>query len=107
MPRSAPPTVRDATQLLGAQIRTGRQARGWTISGLAERAGVSEKTIRKVEAGDPRVSIGTVFDCARLVGVPLFYDDDLRLAGEAARGRAAVIGRRVHPSAEPRVDLDF
>ena len=73
---------------------------------LAERAGVTERTVRKIEGGDLRVSIGTVFDCAALVGVPLFYDDDQRVASEAARERAVVMGRRVR-SAEPEVDLDF
>ena len=81
--------------------------RGWTVDDLAERAGVAEKTIRNVERGDLGVAIGTVFDCAVLVGVPLFYEDERRLAAEAERGRASVIGRRVRAAAEPEVDLDF
>jgi transcriptional regulator with XRE-family HTH domain len=81
--------------------------RGWTVEELAERAGVAEKTVRNVERGDLGVAIGTVLDCAVLVGVPLFFDDERRLAAEAERGRAALIGRRVRAAAEPEVDLDF
>jgi transcriptional regulator with XRE-family HTH domain len=81
--------------------------RGWTVEQLAERAGVAEKTVRNVERGDLGVAIGTVLDCAVLVGVPLFYDDERRLAAEAERARAALIGRRVRAGAEPEVDLDF
>jgi transcriptional regulator with XRE-family HTH domain len=82
-------------------------ARGWTVNDLAERTGVTDKTVRKVERGDLSVAIGTVFDCAVLVGVPLYYEDERRLAAEADRARPALIGRRVRRAAEPEVDLDF
>lgn len=81
--------------------------RGWTVEGLAERAGVAEKTVRNVERGDLGVAIGTVLDCAVLVGVPLFYEDERRVAAEAERGRATLMGRRVRTVAEPEIDLDF
>jgi transcriptional regulator with XRE-family HTH domain len=105
--RVYPPVVLHAAQLLGAQVRAGRMERGWTIAELSERAGVAEKTVRKVEQGDPRVALGTAFDCAVLVGVPLYYDDERRLAAEADRGRAPLIGKRVRPPAPPETDLDF
>jgi transcriptional regulator with XRE-family HTH domain len=105
--RPYPRTVRNAIQLLGAQIRAGRLDRGWSVVELAQRAGVSEKTVRSVENGDAGVAIGTVLDCAVLVGVPLFYDDERRLAAEVERGRAPLIGRRVRRSPQPDVDLDF
>jgi transcriptional regulator with XRE-family HTH domain len=105
--RLHPRVVRHAAQLLGAEIRQGRIEHGWTVEQLAERAGVSEKTVRNVERGDLGVAIGTVLDCAVLVGVPLFYEDERRLAAEAERNRAALLRRRVRPAAEPEVDLDF
>ncbi len=61
-----------------------------------------------VEKGDLRVAIGTVLDCATLVGVPLFYEDQRRLAAEAARGQAPLLGTRVRATSDDsKVDLDF
>lgn len=105
--RAYPAVVRHAGALLGAQVRAGRQERGWTVRALAERAGVSEKTVRKVEAGELGVALGTALDCAVLVGVTLFYEDERRLEAEAARGRAALVGTRVRRPEGPEVDLDF
>lgn len=107
-PRVLSLNARHAADLLGASIKAGRLDRGWTIDALAERAQVGRDTVMKVERGDPSVSMGTVFDCAVLVGVPLFYDDERRLAAEAQRSRAALIGRRARSSrGEPEPDLDF
>jgi transcriptional regulator with XRE-family HTH domain len=89
-----PPTVHEAAELLGAEIRHARLARRWTVRELAERAGISPTTLQKVERGNPNVSLGTAFDAATLVGVPLFYADASRLADEAARLR--------HPTLLPR-----
>jgi transcriptional regulator with XRE-family HTH domain len=102
-------TVRDAAQLLGAQVRQGRIERSWTIRHLAERAGVDKNTVVKVEHGDPTVALGIAFDLAVLVGVPLFFDDRSRLAAEArsAQDRTALLARRVRPAGEPEPDYDF
>ncbi|WP_026910875.1 helix-turn-helix transcriptional regulator [Patulibacter minatonensis] len=101
------PVARHAGDLLGASVRAGRIDRGWTIDLLAERAQVDRKTVMRVERGDPGVALGTALDCASLVGVALFYDDERRLAAEVARGRAPLIGRRVRPAAGPEPNLDF
>jgi transcriptional regulator with XRE-family HTH domain len=101
-------TVRDAAQLLGAQVRQARIQRGWTVRDLAERAGISPPTLLKVEHGDPTVALGTAFDLAVLTGVPLFFDDRSRLATEAVRQqeRTALLAQRVRPSFE-EPDYDF
>ena len=99
-----PPTVHEAAELLGAEIRQARIARRWTVRELAERAGISPATLQKVERGSPSVSLGTAFDAATLVGVPLFYADGSRLAEEAARlRRPTLLPRAVR---HPRRELD-
>lgn len=45
---------------------------------LAERIGVSRPTMAKIERGDPSVAIGTVFEAAAVLGVPLFEGDETR-----------------------------
>lgn len=83
-------TVLHASQLLGALVRQARVERRWSSQQLAERGGISVDTLRKVERGDPTVSVGIAFDIATLVGVPLFYEDRSRLASEVARARDRV-----------------
>ncbi|MGH2859506.1 MAG: helix-turn-helix domain-containing protein [Solirubrobacteraceae bacterium] len=99
-------TVRNAAQLLGAQIRLARIERRWSAHELADRAGISKDTLRKVEKGDPTVSLGVAFDLATLVGVPLFYEERSRLASETARAqeRVALMPQRIRA---PAVDDDF
>lgn len=101
-------TVLDAARLLGSQVRQGRLARHWTVQDLAERAGISKNTLVKVEHGDPSVAFGTALDLAVLVGVPLFYDDRVRLSAESrlAQAQTALIAQRVRPSRDAP-DYDF
>ena len=99
--------VKQAASLLGSEIRQARIERRWTVRELAERAGISTNTLQRVESGDPTVSLGIAFDVANLVGVPLFYEDPGRLAGEASRSRdrAALLPRRVRRSRQVRDDF--
>lgn len=63
--------------------------------------------MRRIEQGNLSVAIGSVFDCAALVGVELFYDDERRVIDEAQRQQATVIGRRVRTTTTPEIDLEF
>lgn len=101
------PRTLEAAQLLGARIRLARRERRWTLQELAERVGVTAVTMRKVERGDPSVSLGVAFEATALVGVPLFAQDRSRLSLEAARvaDRLAVLPKIVRKPAE--VDDDF
>jgi transcriptional regulator with XRE-family HTH domain len=101
------PPAFEAARLLGASVRLGRRQRRWTVGELAERVGVSEATMLKVEHGDPGVRLGTAFEAAALVGVPLFDESPSRRALEAGRleDRLALLPERVR---QPRhVDDDF
>jgi transcriptional regulator with XRE-family HTH domain len=90
------PTV-DALRVLGLEISRARRERRWTATELADRAGIGAVTLRKVERGDPTVAIGTVFEVAVLLGVPLFGVDPTELPTLAQRGqeRLAVVPARV------------
>lgn len=101
-PRAYSPYTLEALQLLGEQIRLGRRERHWPQAELAERAGVSVRTLNRVEHGDPRVASGTAFELATLVGVPLLQPDRERLSmeSERIRARSAVLPQRIHRAGE-------
>ena len=86
MPRDRPHSryAVEAAQLLGAQIQAARRERRWSQAELAGRAGITKPTLGKIESGDLGVAIGTVFEVATLVGVPLFHEDPVRLALDRA-----------------------
>ncbi len=102
-----PPTVHEAAELLGGEIAQARLARRWTVRELAERAGISPATLQKVERGNPSVALGTAFDVATLVGVPLFYADSGRLADEAARLRRPTLLPRAVRQHRGELDNEF
>lgn len=100
------PLAVEAAALLGQQIRAARRERRWTVDELAERVGVTHPTIRKIERGDPTVGLGSAFEAAAILGLPLFHDDPERRAVETARiaDRLAVLPAR---SRRPVIDNDF
>jgi len=93
---------------LGQQVRAARIERRWLARELADRAGITTGTLTKVERGDMTVALGTAFELAALVGVPLFHADEARvkLDLDRARDRAALLPQRVRPRAG-RVKDDF
>ena len=100
------PVTVEAARLLGQRVAAARRERRWTLAELAERVGVSVVTVRKVEAGDPTVALGTAFEAATLVGVALFHEDRARraLEAEVVQARLAVLPASVRPR---EVDDDF
>lgn len=106
--RAISPAARDAALVLGLEVARSRRQRRWTAASLAERAGISVNTLRKIERGDPTVAMGTVFDVATLVGVRLFGVDRNELPGivRRSRDRLALLPARIYePTGE--VDDDF
>lgn len=61
-------SARRALTSLGANIKTARLKRRISIKGLAERVGVSERTIMRLEKGDDGVSIGTLAMACLVLG---------------------------------------
>jgi transcriptional regulator with XRE-family HTH domain len=64
------PTL-DAIAVLGRQITAERRERRWTQGDLAQRAGISVGTLLAIEKGSSAAAIGTVFEIAQLLGIPL------------------------------------
>jgi transcriptional regulator with XRE-family HTH domain len=100
-PRPHSPYAVDAARLLGARIRLGRRERRWSQDELAARAGITPRTLSKIEHGDLSVGLGTAFEAAALVGVPLFYAERSGLTADLDRteARSALLPR---PSATAR-----
>lgn len=100
--------TREALTLLGRQIQLGRKQRALTAAELAARTGISRSTLHRIEAGDPKVEIGVVFEAATIAGVPLFGPDVRQLSSLLARtdDRLAVLPRHVYPRSE-EVSDDF
>lgn len=80
------PKVSRALEDLGGNIKLARLRRRLSAALLAERLGVSRPTLRAVERGDPKVSVGTY--AAALLSLGLL--DDL-----SAVGSDDVLGRKL------------
>jgi len=79
---------------LGARLRLEREARGWSLSDLAARSGVSRAMIHKVERGE---SSPTAALLGRLSGA-----FGLTLSTLLARSEAAPAGRLMRAADQPR-----
>lgn len=107
---SMTPTAAQAARLLGAQIRLARHDKRWSASELAERAGVSQRTVLAVEAGKPAPSVGNVLNLAALAGVELFGQSDpaeIALARRRAEERLALLPAQVRKLSNKDDDGDY
>lgn len=98
-----------AARLLGARIRLARRERRWSQDELATRAGISPRTLSKVEHGDLSVGLGAALETAALLGVPLFHPDRSRLSVDLdhTEARSALIPRPSRARPEDDVNDDF
>ena len=102
------PQTRTAVEVLGLEIARARRARRWTQAELAERAGISENTLRSIERGSPTATIGVVFELAALLGIELFGagPEELPALVAQARDRLALLPSRVR-TGNSEVEDDF
>lgn len=63
------PVIAKSSEHIGSHLSTWRRIEGITARELAERAGVSADTIRRLEHGDPSIGLGKVLAVARVVGI--------------------------------------
>jgi transcriptional regulator with XRE-family HTH domain len=97
MKKSATASVLPSAQTplieLGQYVRRARQARRWTIAEAAARVMVSPATFKRLEAGDPSVSMGawanTLSQLGLLARVVAAASPASDTIGEALRAREA------------------
>ncbi|GAB3948636.1 hypothetical protein GCM10029976_080230 [Kribbella albertanoniae] len=63
-----PARSRLAAEHLGAHLTAWRKLNGLTAAQVADRAGVSRDTLRKLEHGDASVGLGVFLNVARVLG---------------------------------------
>ena len=68
----------------GSNLKLARLRRKYSAETVAQRAGISRKTLSKVEQGDPAVALGIY---ARVMQVLRMEDDLQRLAADDLLGR--------------------
>lgn len=67
-------------KILGTLIKVARRDRAFSQLELAKRLKVTRQTLIAIEKGDPKVSVGTVFEAAYVLGIPLFSEDNDHLS---------------------------
>lgn len=84
--RSAPvfPKNRKVLTLLGENIKLACKRRGYSQSLIAERTGLSRLTVRKIEQGEPTVSIGHYVAVLSVLGM---VEDFAMVASDDELGR--------------------
>lgn len=101
------PYVQESAALLGGLIQLGRKERKWSEQQLADRAGISRTTLKKIEKGDLKCEIGLFFELAALTGVTLFEAERGRLSKEIdlVSAKLALLPRSIR--AKRKVKDDF
>lgn len=91
---------------LGRQIKLARKRRCMTQAELAARAGITDRTLRSLESGEPATTLGSLAAVLSIFGLEhhlaVVARDDPK--GEALA--EAQLGRRVRP-AKKKLDTDF
>ena len=97
-----------ALKLLASLIKAARKRKGWSESELAERCGATRATIRKIEQGYPGTEIGSYFEVANLLDIPLLAEDKDHLSEIQKRVdlELSVLPQRVRKGSEEVFD-DF
>lgn len=95
------PRARRALQSLGSNLKVARLKRRFPVKEFAERIGVSERTVLRLEKGDDGVGIGTLAMACNALGeldrISDFLDagsDDTGLLLERERLPKRIVGKR-------------
>ena len=94
------------SEILARNLSSLRKERGISLSGLAEKAGISKSTLSSLEAGEANPTISTLWALADALGVPFGVLVSERIGGSAEVGEAGVNVRLIeHSEGEPRIEV--
>ena len=107
--RSYSRTTAEAALLMGQYIQLARKDRGWSEEDLADRAGISRITLRKIEKGELNISLGFAFEVATIVGVKLFEPGPSQFAvsSDQLKDKIALLPKRVRKPKKEVVNDNF
>lgn len=100
--------TRLALRVLGNAIQAARKEHNMSQLELATRLGVSRYSVLAIEKGDAKVAIGTVFEAATIVGIPLLSEtrQDLEHLNNTVAHLLTVLPQRSGRTEKP-LDDDF
>lgn len=78
------PKQRKLLEVFGENLKLARKRRKLTMLQVAERADVDRGTLREIEKGNPRISLGAYFN---VLSVYQLQEDILKLAADDILGR--------------------
>src|SRR5216117_3439484 len=102
MARSVPPLLPRLARLLGdvgENVRKARLRRAYSAETVAQRAGISRKTLSRVERGDPAVALGIYARVLQALGLE---NDLAAVASDDVLGRKLQDSRLEHRERAPR-----
>ncbi len=95
---------------LGMRLKEARLLRNWTQAEIADKAGLSESSIRKVEAGSPHITVGAYLALLDVLGLPTAFDRVIAAGDDTlgeALGRNALRKRARAPRSLDNDDFDI
>ncbi len=90
---------------LGQRIKEARLRRNWTQEQTATKAGLSESSVKKVEAGSARITIGAYLSLLDIFGLPTAFDHVIA-AGDDHVGEALSRSATRQRAGTPRQSAD-
>jgi transcriptional regulator with XRE-family HTH domain len=106
---SARPIRRRQTIFVGSKIRQLRKERSLTQAELAQRIGVQQSDLCRMENGEYKVSLDALFKILGVFGIDIgeFFREDPATAGPADREREVLrlFGRLDPPTQEEAIDF--
>lgn len=100
------PRALSSLEALGRQIKRARKRRRMTQAELGARAGITDRTLRSLEAGEPATTLGSLAAVLGIFGLEHHLADVARDDPQGEALAEARMGYRVRP-AKKKLDTDF